>query len=58
MVSLNQKNTDSVVEDQDSFNKGEIGDILTVCTTSYANTWIFDTSTSHHMTFSCSILVF
>ncbi len=46
----NGKASASVV--QDSSDEGDGGDVLTVSTSSSANTWVMDTGASYHMTFT------
>nr|GEU40920.1 retrotransposon protein, putative, Ty1-copia subclass [Tanacetum cinerariifolium] len=48
-------NSGSATVVQDGSDDGDFGDVLTVCSASTTDTWIMDTSASHHMTFSRDI---
>lgn len=43
-------NNNNVVVVQESFDKRDDGDVLTVYTNSYADAWILDSGASYHMT--------
>ncbi|XP_023746148.1 uncharacterized protein LOC111894303 [Lactuca sativa] len=40
-------------EDQEIFDEGDDGDVLTVCTSSSADAWVLDSGASYHMTYNC-----